>query len=156
MVRKIFLLRHGEAIYPEQGMDDMERSLTSKGSTQIRTLGAKMGDAGFDVDLTYCSSSDRTRQTFQHLSEALKKNLEVEFREDIYEASVRTLFELLCESDKNLMSILLIGHNPGITYLAEYLSGEIVGNMLPGQLVKLEFGMGDWSQLSQGSCGVVN
>lgn len=115
-----------------------------------------MGEAGFDVDLTYCSTSDRTRQTFQHLSEALKKNLEVEFRDDIYEASVRTLFELLCESDKNLLSILLVGHNPGITYLAEYLSGEIIGNMFPGQLVKLEFGMGDWSQLSQGSCGVIN
>ncbi len=156
MVRKIFLLRHGEAMMPDYGMKDIERPLTSKGANQIRELGKELAQTSFKPDLVYCSPAVRTQQTLEHLSESMGQEWETELRPDIYEAAVRSLFEVLCESDNSIQSILLVGHNPGITYLAEYLSGEGIVGMRPGDLVKLDFAIGAWKELSQGSCSMVH
>ena len=156
MVRKIFLLRHGEAMMADFGMKDIERPLTSKGANDIRDLGKKLSKTKFKPDIVYCSSAVRTKQTLTGLSESMNHEWETEFRDDIYEAAVRSLFEVISDSDNALQSILLIGHNPGITYLAEYLSGKAIIGMRPGEMVKLDFALGPWGELSKGSCSVVD
>ncbi|MFT6866352.1 MAG: phosphohistidine phosphatase [Cyclobacteriaceae bacterium] len=156
MVRKIFLLRHGEAAIPEHGVTDFNRHLTPKGFNQIRSLGAKLTEISYKPSIVYCSTSERTRQTCQNLTESMNQTWDVEFLEEIYEGSVRSLFEVLSQTERDLHQILLIGHNPGISFLAEYLTGENVGNMMPGQLLKLEFALGDWSELSQQTCSLIN
>lgn len=155
MVRKIFLLRHGEAIVPENDIADIDRPLTAKGGNQVRALGLDFKEDGAAVNIVYCSSAKRTRETFRCLAESSGLDWTVDFREDIYEAPVRILFDVLSGTENSAHSILLIGHNPSITFLAEYLSGESVGNMVPGQMIKLEFGLGSWDQLSKGVCGLV-
>ncbi len=155
MARKIFLLRHGEAAMPEHGVMDFDRPLTNKGFNHIRSLGAKLALEKFNPSIVYSSTSLRTRQTCQNLYESMNQGWDIEFMDDVYEASVRTLFEILSQTEREHHSILLIGHNPSISFLAEYLTGEYVGNMSPGQLVKLEFGLSDWSELSQQTCNLV-
>lgn len=156
MVRKIFLLRHGDAVNPGYGITDRERPLSQKGGNQIRALGNQLKEENFSIDAAYCSTALRTRQTHLYLSESMQTNWEVEYKNDIYEASVRTLFDILSESESVHANILLVGHNPGITFLAEYLSGESIFNIETGQMLKLEFALGDWSHLSQSTCSIIN
>jgi phosphohistidine phosphatase len=155
MVRKIFLLRHGEAMMPDYGMKDIERPLTSKGANQIRDLGKHLLKTNFKPDLVYCSSAERTQQTLAHLSESMNQEWETEIKREIYEAPVSSLFQVIRDSDNSIQTILLVGHNPGITYLVEYLSGDGIVGMIPGEMVHLDFAMGAWSEISQGSCSIV-
>ncbi|WP_258105810.1 histidine phosphatase family protein [Marinoscillum sp. MHG1-6] len=154
MVRKIYLLRHGEALPPQAGSKDFERSLSSKGVAQIKELAKSLDPHVFDPTLVYCSPSIRTKMTLQHLTETMNVDWEVEFRDEVYEASVKTLFDMICDTDHSIYQLLLIGHNPGISYLAEYLAGESISGLEPGQLIKLDYGLGDWKNISQDTCSI--
>ncbi len=131
MVKNLYLLRHGQAEYGFQG-SDFDRSLTVNGVIQLRSLGQAMKLKSFYPDKVYCSTANRTQQTAEIFTEELDYTLPVHYMEEIYEASVRTLFELITKQDEADSVILIIGHNPGISYLYDYLTSANFGDMTPG------------------------
>ncbi|MFH6984395.1 histidine phosphatase family protein [Marinoscillum sp. 108] len=149
MVKNLYLLRHGQAEYGFQG-SDFDRSLTVNGVIQLRSLGQAMKLKSFYPDKVYCSTANRTQQTAEIFTEELDYTLPVHYMEEIYEASVRTLFELITKQDEADSVILIIGHNPGISYLYDYLTSANFGDMTPGELVRIEFEDLAWSEISKG------
>src|SRR5690606_37520517 len=96
-------------------------------------------------------SSQRTRQTAELICEQLKFDQEtIVFNQDIYEASMRTLFNTISAIDSQYKSVMMIGHNPGFTYLAEYLTNEIIDNMPTCSVVCIEFDINSWEEVSGG------
>ena len=82
MVRKIFLLRHGDAVFADQGMDDFDRPLNTRGTNKIRDLGSRMLEKSVLPQLVFCSPALRTRQSVKQLSESLKQDMEIELVDD--------------------------------------------------------------------------
>jgi phosphohistidine phosphatase len=78
----------------------------------------------------------------------------------IYQASPEQLVELLTRSPPQAGRVLLVGHNPELEELVEWLTGEPLpvgksGKRLPaGTLVRLEIASG-WSTLSRGAASLV-
>lgn len=150
MLRSLYLLRHGTA---EQNyfVSDFDRSLTAEGVIQVRNLGLKLRKEDFYPSITYCSSANRTRQTADIFLEQLDYVLPVKFQKSIYEAPTRVLFEIVVNCADEFDSLLLIGHNPGLSHLCEYLSGNSYVDMHPGRLVRLDFDDVSWSEISKSS-----
>lgn len=149
MRKALYLLRHGEA-EGGYGMKDFDRSLTDRGVNDINALALEMKKQDFYPDHVYCSTAKRTQQTAQILIEQLDYSLPLDFREEIYEASVKTLFDLVCASEADHNSVLIIGHNPGLSYLFEYFTKRF-GNLSPGDMLKIEFEGQEWAEISKGS-----
>lgn len=156
MVRKLYLLRHGEATQTSGHEKDFERNLTYAGIQTIKQLSGHLKATHFNPDLVYSSPALRTEQTTIFLLEGLGIDPEIVYNEDIYEASIRTLFELVTHIDNQHHEVLLVGHNPGLTYLAEYLTNEPIAGMRAGELVTIEFGVNTWSEVSKGLGSVLN
>ena len=156
MVRKLYLLRHGEAEQAGRNEKDYDRNLTYSGIQVIKQLSAHLKSGSFRPEMVYSSPSARTEQTTTFLLEGLGIEPQIIFNEDIYEASIRTLFDLVTHLDNQHHEVLIVGHNPGVTYLAEYLTNEPIVGMSPGQLVKIEFGVNTWGEITKGLGTVVN
>lgn len=149
MVRILYLLRHGQAV-SDFYMKDFDRPLTTYGINQLTQLGTVLQMTGIHMDKIYCSPANRTRQTLDVILEKIGSHSPVEFRDEIYEASVRTLFDLVTKTEESIKTLLLIGHNPGISYLVDYLTSGAFGDMSPGKLVKIIFQDLEWGQISKG------
>ncbi len=72
---KIFLIRHGEQLYPkdEQGrklVSSPDAPLVELGRTQLRELGARLGEQGEILDALYVSPVLRARQSAEELAVA--------------------------------------------------------------------------------------
>lgn len=149
MSKQLYLLRHGEA---EQSpyQSDFQRKLTERGANKLRSLGIEMKQKSFFPEKVYCSTAVRTRETAQAFLEQLGYDGPVDYQDEIYEASVRTLFELVCKTDNAISSLLIIGHNPGISYLFDYLTKKNFIGMTPGELVGVTFDSENWSELHKG------
>ncbi len=156
MVRKLYLLRHGEAAQTSGHEKDFDRNLTYAGIQAIKQLSGHLKAQHFNPDLVYASPSLRTEQTTIFLLEGLGIDPEIEYREDIYEASVRSLFDLVTHIENQHHEVLLVGHNPGLTYLAEYLTSEPVAGMRAGEMVTIGFGVNTWSEISKGLGSIQN
>lgn len=156
MVRKIYLLRHGEAEFPSAGVEDKQRNLTPKGIEQIFRIGDKFLSLGNQPELILCSTSNRTRQTLDHLLAVTGLRQKMDCRDDIYEASYTALLSIIERLPNGLKAVLIIGHNPGLSYLAQYLSGDRAIQLSTGELVVLEFDLEGWLHVSQGSGYIKN
>ena len=66
------------------------------------------------------------------------------------EATTQQLFLLINQLDDSIDSVLLIGHNPGISYLCDYLQGTNHTEMAPGELIGITMEVERWSEVSKG------
>ncbi|WP_421876987.1 SixA phosphatase family protein [Marinoscillum sp.] len=149
MVKKLFLLRHGHAA-SGYNMKDMERPLTEVGIEGVTLLSDKLNSINFQVDESLISPSRRTRQT----ADLLLKKVDlgsVEYVDGIYEASTQNLFDILCTVKPSRQSLLMIGHNPGFSYLVEYLIDRRFAGMSPGDMVQIHFDVEGWNEITKGS-----
>jgi phosphohistidine phosphatase len=151
MLHKLYLLRHAKSDWSVPGQKDIDRVLSTRGLNDTPRIGRKLYDMELMPDLIICSSSQRTRQTAELICEQLKFDQEtIVFNQDIYEASMRTLFNTISAIDSQYKSVMMIGHNPGFTYLAEYLTNEIIDNMPTCSVVCIEFDINSWEEVSGG------
>ncbi|MEL7147269.1 MAG: histidine phosphatase family protein [Bacteroidota bacterium] len=156
MLKKIFLIRHAEAAMPDGGMKDFDRPLTASGIRDATHLGKYLAKRDILPDVFLSSSALRTRQTSEEIALQIKYEIQkISFKDRLYEPSVRELLMEINQLGQGNV-VLMVSHNPSISYLAEYLSGEAVGNMSPGACVELDFAFDTWEAVSENSGMVAN
>jgi len=105
------------------------------------------------------STSERTRQTWQLLGEAVTERPSVAFDERIYEAAPADILAAIADAPKSASTLLVVGHNPGLQSLALMLAGSGSGKARKallekyptGALAVIDFALPDWRALSPGS-----
>ena len=81
---------------------------------------------------------------------------EITFSEELYEASTRTFFHFIAALDDTNKHVLCISHNPVISYVAEYLTKEEIGDMAPAGLVTIKFNIASWKEIGEGNGALEN
>ena len=152
----LYLLRHSFAESPAGGAD-FQRALTSEGVNIARALGRYLLKSSFNPSKVFCSTAVRAKETMQNLAEELEMGeRHVIYKDEIYNASVRELLQLVNSIESDSEDVMIVGHNPTITYFAEYLTGSNIGNMDPCGLVTVSFEDIPWDEVSQNSGSLVS
>lgn len=152
MVKNLFLVRHAEAAEANANQRDFERELTPKGYRDAPRVGRYLFEKQFQPNIIWSSNAQRAIATSELMAEQLKFDPHrIKTSEDIYHASVRSLLQLITEQKNSHDQVLVVGHNPAMTYLAEYLTGEEIGDMLPCSVVHITFDVEHWMEVSQDS-----
>jgi phosphohistidine phosphatase len=123
----LLVLRHAKA-GGEPGVNDAERALTGRGRRNATALGQWMLAHGVLPDLVLCSSSRRTRETWERVSAALGPAAPgagaVWFEPRVYDAGAQDLLDLVNEQPDDVRTLLTVGHNPASQQLAAWLTGR--------------------------------
>jgi phosphohistidine phosphatase len=123
----LLVLRHAKAA-GEPGVNDERRPLTGRGRRDAAAAGRWLAAQGITPDRVLCSSSQRTRETWARLSEALPQAspgaIAVSFDPRVYDAGVQDLIDLIREQPDEAGTVLTVGHNPASHQLAVDLSGR--------------------------------
>ena len=151
MKRTLYLLRHSYA-ESSRGVKDFDRALTTSGQNMVRTLGRKLQSDGVNIKQVICSSAARAKETVINLIEEVEITEQlIKYEERVYEASVRELLEIVNSIDDGLKTVMLVGHNPSISFFGEYLTAASIGNMEPCGMVTIKFDNLNWEEVSQGT-----
>lgn len=157
MPRYLYLLRHAESAEKQMSQHDRERELTQRGVREASLIGAYLLKENTKFDAVYCSSASRARSTAMVLAEAMKIEGEmIDEHDELYDASTRTFFEFITQLNDDEQTILCIGHNPVISYLAESLSKSEIGEMPPAGLAVLKFSLDHWKDILPGKAELQN
>jgi len=118
-MKTITLIRHAHA---EAGLDkiDLHRQLSVRGHAEAKEQSEKITLP--DDAFLFISPSERTLETAAYW---LKKqpNLRQKVVSDLYNANLETLLNCL-EGHAGENHLVVIAHNPGISELYQYLSGQ--------------------------------
>jgi phosphohistidine phosphatase len=151
-VKFLTIVRHAKSSWKEASLSDFDRPLNKRGKADAPEMGRRLAARGVKPDLVVTSPARRARKTAQVVAKELGLDKD-EIGQDraVYEAGVATLANLVRALDEKAGHVMLVGHNPGLTDLVEYLSGEVLGNIPTGGVVGLEFNIGHWCDLKRGT-----
>lgn len=121
---RLYILRHGEAVdASEVGGRDADRVLTSRGEQSVRQAAEGMRRLGVQPRAIWTSPYPRAAQTAAITAEVLGVAGHVENHEFLQPGMDAELcFEHL--SQIKLDSLMLVGHNPDLEELVEYLISD--------------------------------
>jgi phosphohistidine phosphatase len=149
MSKQLILMRHAQAENPV-GKEDHERTLTPEGERDARHMGRWLNTRFDNLDVIVTSTAFRAKQTAEIIAEEFRQNNITKFNADLYEASVRSMLEIIQGFQEDWKAVLLVGHNPTISYVSDYLISDPIEGMSPGTAVCLEFNE-TWNKVDQGS-----
>lgn len=124
--KSILLLRHGEAEFAFTAPDDHARRLTPRGQEQIEFVSTRLQSMGYKAQMVYYSDSKRTAETFAGLDPDIYKGAKVRCEPGLYLATETALFDFLFQTEDSIASVLVVGHNPGLSELASFLSEKVI------------------------------
>lgn len=150
--KRLTLLRHAKSSWHEPDLSDFDRPLNRRGQRDAPLMGQRLAEKGFAPDLLLVSPALRARLT----AEAIAKQLMIDknrlsFDESIYLAKVHELIILLRAIAEDQQNVLLVGHNPGITDLANYLIGGRIENVPTCGVFSVVLQVPRWDQLKRAS-----
>jgi len=136
MSREIFILRHCKSDWDNNIHQDALRPLSVRGLRDGSAMGRWMHKQGLRPELVLCSTALRARQTIELVNESLQLPMDsIHFHDDLYLASLATLLNHLATTDLAYKSVMLVGHNPGLDSLVEYISRDPVALSKTGKLM---------------------
>ncbi|PRY21145.1 phosphohistidine phosphatase [Aliiruegeria haliotis] len=152
-MKTLILLRHAKSNWVNPDLEDIDRPLNKRGKRSAKALGKWVRKSPWTPDKVLCSTSRRTRETWEGLS------LEgtPELRDDLYHASPDAMLDVIRKTEGDV--VMLIAHNPGIAALAHELVAEAPSHSRfsdypTGSLLVVEFDVKKLGKIALGSGSV--
>ena len=151
MPKKLLIVRHAHAEDRAISGRDFDRLLTEKGEAQAVEMVKILSQTDFRPALFYSSPAPRAKRTAELFAEGLAYPTDrIQFVEGIYEASLYNLVSIVNRFDNQADAIVMFGHNPAFTYLADYLGNQPIDGLAKAGMVLIHFENEDWASISQG------
>lgn len=144
-MRTLAVVRHAKSDWTHD-LPDEERPLNPRGRRDAPVLGGWLAEQlTGGVDLVVCSTATRARETWRLAGPALEPAPTVRHDERVYAAGYQDLMSVLDELPDDVLTAVLVGHNPGLSELVEILTGEAVA--LKTSAVALVRWPGGWADV---------
>jgi phosphohistidine phosphatase len=151
-MKKLLIVRHAKSSREYSELTDFERPLSVKGRASVPLMGELVKKNRSIPDLIISSPANRALSTARLMAEQLGYPLtNIRVEERIYEAWLEDLLEVLRKQDTAKKTIMLVGHNPGLQLLADFLAGFPHDNLPTCGIVCMELEVDTWDQLEQDS-----
>jgi phosphohistidine phosphatase len=148
-MKKLHIFRHAKSSWSDPLLSDEQRPLKKRGRSDVVLMGLAGKAAGWNRQDVYSSSAVRAQQTIAGLLDALEEDdSAVHYTDDLYTFDYRQLVNWL--SARNEDELTLVGHNPALLELIEWLTGEPLQKFPTCAYCQLELDLGNWNEFSHG------
>lgn len=140
----LVLIRHAKSDWGDPGLDDHDRPLNERGLRDAPVMAARLHGTGLRLDAILASTAVRARTTAGYFGNAF--GLDPMLDEQLYGASAQTLLAAAAASGADAVAV--VAHDPGMTVLAERLSGGGIGHMPTCAVATFTWTSDDWDVAS--------
>lgn len=122
-MKTLVLIRHAKSDWEQPVASDFDRPLNARGLRDAPFMAGRFASAFPSAACIVSSPAVRAWSTAAHFAEALGVE-KVQAESTLYEATLRDLIDVVHRLDSSRDIAVLVGHNPGMSQLTDYLSGE--------------------------------
>jgi phosphohistidine phosphatase len=153
--KRLILLRHAKSAWDNPSVADFERPLSSRGRKAAPLIGAYLGRHGLVPRLVLASSARRAVETLDLVSAGWQTKPTVRKLKSLYLAMPREMLRRVQAIGKEPDCVMLVGHNPGIADLANWLCShgkaeqraDLARKFPTGAIAAIEFDVEDWGDV---------
>jgi phosphohistidine phosphatase len=144
-MKTLTLLRHAKSSWGDSALSDRERPLNERGERDAPVMGRRIVEAGIRPSMIISSPAVRAWTTARIVAQEIGYPVEFLQREnELYLASLNTLLDVVCAQDNEFNHLMVVGHNPGLTDFANYLSPGLTNNLPTAGVVSVSLEGDDW------------
>ncbi len=155
-MKQLFIVRHAKSDWGDANLRDFDRPLNHRGHKNAPEMVSRLVEKSIKPDTIVSSPALRALTTAKYFASGWQIPAEqLSTNANIYEASVKTLLKVINDFNSGFDKVALFGHNPGLTDLLNYLTGEYISNMPTCSVAIIEFPFEDWKLISGGTGNLV-
>ena len=147
-MKTLTLVRHAKSSWDHPGLADFDRPLNQRGERDAPGIGARLAVAIETLDAIVSSPALRARQTALALAGGVGfPEAEIRFEGGLYGASAAEMTATVRRFDNDAQTVAIVGHNPGMTDLANRFTGRYIDNIPTAGVVIIAFDVEAWSEV---------
>jgi phosphohistidine phosphatase len=147
-MKTLYLVRHAKSSWEEPGVSDADRPLVPKGIRKTRLIVDFLLKRGTTADLVISSPAVRAIETAKIVAAGLNYPLsKIRTDRKIYDGYYDRILDIIYGTPNNLNSLMIFGHNPTITQLANLFLHPGIENMPTSCVVCLSFATDKWEEI---------
>lgn len=155
MPKRLILLRHAKSAWDDPSLADFDRPLSGRGRKTAPLLGAYLARRGLVPDLVLASSATRALETLELVCAGWQIKPKVRKLKSLYLAMPREMLRRIQAVGRGPDCVMLVGHNPGIADLANWLCShgaaehraKLARKFPTGAVAVIEFDVEDWGDV---------
>lgn len=145
-MKTLTLVRHAKSSWQDKTLSDRDRPLNKRGERDAPAMGKRVVEAGVRPSLILTSPAVRAWTTAKVIAQEIGYPIEFLQREnDLYLASLDTLIDVVFSQENEFNHVMIVGHNPGLTDFANYVSPNLTSNLPTAGVVSVSFERDDWN-----------
>lgn len=151
-MKTIYFIRHAKSSWSDHNLKDHDRPLNKRGLRDGPDMAQRLVKLGVQPDGVLTSSAKRARQTAAFFTAALNvPDTSVKVDEELYHAWPAAIVARIRLLPADWDTVLLFGHNPGYTDLANQLkNSQYIDNVPTCGITVATIALDDWVNFSLG------
>ena len=153
-MKYLYLVRHAKSSWDFPELSDFERPLNKRGRRDAPVMAMRLASKQPDLDVIISSPANRALTTAKEMARALEiEPTQLIEDEEIYHASMKTLLDKVRGLSEDYQRVMLVGHNPGFTDLANQLKEHDyhIDNVPTTGVVAIELPTHKWADVEDHS-----
>ncbi len=149
----LYLVRHAKSSWKYSGLDDFERPLNKRGRKNAPFMGGVLKKRGVLPELVLSSPATRAAMTARIIAAEIGYPLEdIIYTESMYGTGERGMIAIIKQMDDEISKLMLVGHNPGMTSLANAMGNDPVSNIPTSGIYCVHLDIPSWEMIRD-RCG---
>ena len=154
-MKTVYLVRHAKSSWDFSGLEDHERPLNDRGLRDAPMMANLLKGKKVQPDAIFASPAVRALTTAIFFKNELRVEGEDFFVKDvIYEAMPEQIISLVRMLPEDVETILLFGHNPTFTSVANRFTKDHIANIPTCGIVRIDAEIDNWMQFSPDTASV--
>ena len=147
-LRSLTLIRHAKSSWDHPELQDFDRPLNRRGLQNAPMMGQRLAALSYRADTIISSPARRAIMTAENIA------AEIGFDPDnivqnplVYGASLGALTGVVRKISSRFRHAVLVGHNPGITQLCNFLGDSRIDSLPTCGIARMEFDARNWEDV---------
>lgn len=149
-MKKLILVRHGKSSW-DNNLPDEERPLKKRAYEDADVVIKALRHHFKEPLIMWSSYATRALTTAKIFKEQLEiSKSDFVIQDELYTFNGSHLLKVISSCDDAIDNLMVFGHNPAMTYVANFLGDQEFDNIPTTGLVLLEFETNSWKNLKDG------
>jgi len=153
--KRLYITRHAKSDWANPGMDDIDRPLNERGKKDAPSMAERMKQMSYQIDHIISSNARRASDTATFFHNAFP-DATLNKEHQLYHADIDEIFQTCVELEPEINNVMLVCHNPGITFFANVICGANVDNVPTCGVLVIDVESTDWSSIDMSKFKLVN
>jgi len=148
-MKTLHVVRHAKSSWDDPKLSDHDRPLMQKGIVKTNKIIPFLRQNIKCPDLLLSSTAVRAKATADMIAEGFHYPLDKIITSNaLYHADAREVYDELYGISNDIHSVMIFGHNPGLTYFVNQFLRPTIENLPTSGVVSIEFITDKWEEIS--------